>query len=81
MALRSQVVDLIRLDVQDQVGQAAAIRQIAIMQEQSRVRQVRILIEMVDASAIEAAGAPDETVDFVALFEQEFGQITSRPDP
>ena len=32
---------------------------------------------MVNAGSVERAGAANDAVDFVAFFEQQFGQITS----
>lgn len=34
-----------------------------------------ISVEMLNATGVECAGAPDETVHFVALLKQEFGQV------
>ena len=42
VALSGEVVDLVGLDRQDQVGEARAVGQIAVMQEQAALRIVRV---------------------------------------
>jgi hypothetical protein len=37
------------------------------MEEKPDIRQVRILIEMVDPAAVQTARTADDSVDFVAL--------------
>jgi hypothetical protein len=36
---------------------------------------VYIFVQMLDSSRVETRGTPDQAVDFVTLFEQEFGEI------
>jgi len=45
------------------------------MQGQSGPGQMRIVIEVVDAVGVEEAGAPHQAVYFVALRQQEFGEV------
>jgi hypothetical protein len=45
------------------------------MEKQSNIRQMRVLIEVVDAATVKTAGASDDPVDLVALVEQEFGRV------
>jgi hypothetical protein len=47
MALGAQVVYLIRMDAIDEIGQATAGREIAVMQEQMGVGSVGVHINMV----------------------------------
>jgi len=60
------------LDDADQVG---GISQVAIMQPQTDIALMRILIEVVNTLGIEGGGAAFNAVNFVALCEQEFSQV------
>jgi hypothetical protein len=75
MALRCQVVDLVRLHLLNDSYQAGRIRQVAVVKDEALVRFVWILIEMVDAVGIEQRRASLDTVDFVSFVEQQLGEI------
>ena len=45
------------------------------MQEQSRIRVVGVLIDMIDAVGVKRARPPDKATDLIAFGEQELGQI------
>ena len=75
VALRRQVVDLVRLDLLDDADEIGRVGQIPVMKLQPHVRLVRILIQMIDAIGIEGGRAALDAVDVVALREQQFGQI------
>jgi hypothetical protein len=45
------------------------------MEEKPDIRQMGILIEVIDSSAIKAARTPNEAMDFVTLRKKEFCQI------
>ncbi len=77
MRLRAQMIDLIRPRVVDQVGELFPVGQIAVVQEQPGGRVVRVLVDVLDPVGVERAGFPNQTVDFIAFGEQEFGQIRS----
>src|SRR6266480_3491958 len=47
------------------------------MKKHPHAVDVRISVEMIDPRSIEGARAANDPVDFVALFEQEIGEITS----
>ena len=72
MALRAEIVDLVRLDLADDAGEVGGVGQIAIVQAAFGVRRVRILIDVVDPLGVEGRGAALDAVDLVALFEEEF---------
>ncbi len=75
MALRREVVDLIRLHFLYHANQIGGIGQIAVVQDQAPVGRVRILVEMVDAVGVEQRGAALDAVYLVALGQQQFGQV------
>ena len=47
------------------------------MQKHSDAVDVGIGIKMIDARSVERAGAANDPVDFVALLQQQIGQITT----
>jgi hypothetical protein len=53
MALRAQVVDLIRLDSLDDVHQARGVRQISVVQHNMTTALVRVTVKMINARRIE----------------------------
>lgn len=67
VALGAEMVDLIGLEVIDKISHLLGIGKIAVMEKEPDIRQMRVLIEMIDAAAVEAAGAADEAVDLIAL--------------
>ncbi len=53
VALRRQIVDLVRLHLLDDADQIGGIGQVAIVQVQPHAALVRILVEMIDAIGVE----------------------------
>ena len=54
VALRRQVVDLVRLHLLHDADQVRRVGQVAVVQAQSHAALVRILVEVIDAVGIEA---------------------------
>ena len=75
VALGAEMVDLIGPEVVGEIGHLLGIGQVPIMEKEPDIRQVRVLIEMIDPAPVEAAGAADEAVDLVALMKKKFGKI------
>ena len=59
----------------EDAGEVRAVGQIAIVQAETRVLDMRILVDVIDALGVEERGAALDAVDFVAFFEQEFREI------
>jgi hypothetical protein len=56
MRLCRHVIDLVRLQIEDQRHQVAGIDEVAVMEEQADIFPVvRIAVEMVDAPGVESA--------------------------
>ena len=72
MALCGQVIDFVGLQAIQQLDQVPRIADIPIVQEQPPVLFVGILVEVVDATRVEAAGPPDGAVYLVALLDEKF---------
>ena len=75
MAHRGQVVDLVGLHLLDDAHQAGEVGQVAVVQHEVAVIDMRILIEMVDPVGVEQAAAALEAMHLVALAQQQLGQI------
>jgi hypothetical protein len=70
MALCSQIVDLIGLDLAHQTDQTGGIGQVAVMQGDSV-----LLDQVVDTSGVGDGSAADDAVNLVALLQKELCQI------
>jgi hypothetical protein len=75
VALRGEVVDLVGLHLLDDAHQAGAVGHVAVVEDEAAVRFVRILVEMVDAVGVEQRSATLDAMHFVALVEQELGEV------
>jgi hypothetical protein len=53
MALGRQVIDLVGLDLLHDAYQAAAVGQIAVMQDEIPILDMRVLVQVIDAIGIE----------------------------
>ncbi len=77
MALRTEMINFIRLQSVKKFDQVDRIAQIAVVQKHAHPVDVRIGIKMVDARSVKCAGAANDPVHFVAFLQQQIGQITT----
>ena len=77
MALGAEVVDLIRLHLLDDPDQVGAIDKVAVMEHESRVALVWILVQVIDPTGVEAARSPLDAMHLVALLQQQLRQVTT----
>ena len=70
-----QVVDLVGLHLLDDAHQAGGIGQVAVVERELAVVDVRVLVQVVDAVGVEQAAAALDAVDLVALLQEQFCQI------
>ena len=75
MALRTKVINFIGLRRLNDANQVCAVRQIAIVQHQIAVIDVRVLIDMINALSIKRRRTALDAMHFISLLEQKFGQI------
>ncbi len=47
------------------------------MEKESHAVDVRIGVKMINAGSVECAGAANNAMDFVALLQEQFSQITA----
>ena len=69
MALGTEVVDFVGLRFLNDAHQVAAVAQIAIVEFEARIVDMRILINMVHPLGIERTGPALDAVDGVAFFQ------------
>ena len=67
MTLSTKVVDLVRLHLLNNPNQIGAVSEVAVVEHQSRVALMRILVQMINATGIETARAPLDAMHLVAL--------------
>jgi len=72
MALSAKVVNFIRLCLLDDAHQIARVAQITIVQLKSRIFNMRILKDLVDALGVKRAGPALDAVDKIPLLQQKF---------
>ena len=75
VALGGEIVDLVGLGLLDDPDEARTVRHIAMMEEEAHIYFVTILDKVVNSVCIEEASAALDSMDDVALVEQEFGKI------
>ena len=75
MALCTQVVNLVRLGVLHDAYKAAGVCQVAVVQLETGVLNVRVLVNMVDALRVEGAGTAFDPMHAVPLAKQKLGKV------
>lgn len=73
--LGRKVIHLVGIDGAEQGHQSGAVGEIAIVQEQSRVRVVPVDVEVIDPRRVERRSPADQPVDLIPLAEQQFGEV------
>ena len=77
MGLGTQVVDLIRFDVVDYIGDLSHVGKVSVVEEETGVFLVGINVYVVDSSCVECTGSTDYTVYLIIFREKELGKIRS----
>src|SRR5208282_6086716 len=75
VALRREMVKLIRRKAVNQIQDPLRAGKIAMMQEEPRARLIWILINVVDPLRIKRARPADDSVNFVSFRKKQFGEI------
>jgi hypothetical protein len=75
VALRGQIVNLVRLHRLNDADQIRGVRHVSVMNLKMRAGNVRVLVHMVDARRIERRRAALDAVHNIALAQQELRQI------
>jgi len=77
MRLSSEVVDLVGLCLLHDPDQVGAVAQVAVVQHEAPVVDLRVLVEVVDPLRVEERSAAFDAVDHVPLLEQKLCEIRS----
>ena len=77
MALGSEVVDLIRTHIIEQCGERTGVGKVCVVEKESGIGLVNILIDVIETVGVEAGGAPLQTMDFIPLFEEKLSEVRS----
>ena len=75
MALSPEVVDFVGFQIQYQIGQTLAIRQVTVVQKQAITGLMRICVDMVDPSGGERGSTPHQTMHRITFFQQQFSKV------
>jgi hypothetical protein len=75
VAHRREVVDLVRLHLLDDPDQVRRIREVAVVQHEALMIDVRVLVEVVDAVGVEERSASLDAVHLVALVKEELRKV------
>ena len=75
VALGSEVVDLSGLNLADDVDEAGRVSEISIVEGHFGTALVLVVVEMLNPSSVEGAGATDDSVHIVALGKEKLSQV------
>jgi len=75
MAHGTEVINFVWLRFLDDAYQIASVAQIAVVQFEIGVLDVRVLVDVVDTLGVKRTGATFEAVDDVSLFKQKFCKV------
>ena len=65
--LGGQIINLVRLHLLHDPDQVGAVRQIAVVQDKSLIRLVRVLVKVFQAARVEGRRSPLDAVDRISL--------------
>ncbi len=75
MAHGSEIVYLIRLNLLNDADEVGRIGQIAIVEEETAIGRVWILIDMIYAIRVEERGTPFKAMDDIPLLKEKLSEI------
>ena len=75
MGLGTQVVNLVGLHFLNDTRQVGRVRQVAVMQFEPGIVDMRILIDVVDPRRVELGSTPLDAVHLVSFFQKKFGKV------
>ena len=73
--LPRQMIKLRRLDFVDDAANRGGVGEIRIVQEQFLLIDIIVAIERLQSRSFQRTAAADDAMNFVAFFEQKFGQV------
>ena len=73
--LPRQVIELRRLDFVDDAANRGGVGEICIVQKQFLLVNVVVAVKRLQTSSFQRTAATHDAMNFVAFFEQKFGQV------
>ena len=73
--LRTEVVDFFGLELVEEFHHLHGIGEVAVVEVEFDAVDVRVAVKVIDPAGVKSGSAANHTVDFVALGEQELGEI------
>ena len=75
MALGCQVVYFVGLDLLNDTHEVCRIRKISVMENETKIFLMGILVQMIDSLGVEKRRASFDAVHFISLCQQQLRQI------
>src|SRR5262245_51220803 len=75
MALRGEIVNLVRLNFCDQTRERRGIREVTVVQGQAIATSMGVFVNGIEATGIEGTGAADDAMNFIPLCQKKFGEV------
>jgi len=70
MALGTEMIDLLRFYVIDDIGELFSVGEVTVMKKEADIVTMGILIDMINSVGIEGGRAPDYSMYFIPLMQQ-----------
>jgi hypothetical protein len=77
MALGTQVVDLGRLNIVNEICHLSGDREISIMEMKPDLWRMRVMVDMINAVGVKSAGTADKPVDLIAFVQKKLSQVAA----
>src|SRR5205085_921139 len=75
MALAGEVINFRRTHLGENAAERGPIGEIAVMEEEALAIDIFVAAQMLDARAEKIARSPNDSMNGIAFFQQQFGQI------
>jgi hypothetical protein len=75
VALRAQMVDLVRLQLIKKLHQVDRISQITVMKKEPDSVHVRILVQVVNSRCVEGAGPTNDSMHLIPFTKQKIREV------
>ncbi len=75
VALAGEMIDFIRRGFGEDAAQGGGVIEIGVVEKEAAAVDFGVVVKVVEAGTVQAAGAADDAVDFVILFQQQLRQV------
>ena len=77
MAHRREVINFVWLNLLDNSDQIGRVGQVAVMQFEFGIINMRVLIQVINPVGVKQRGTAFDAVYFIALAQQQFSQVSA----